>query len=149
MAVQASSDNTTEPLILSGEAVAKEGTITQDLARATVLLSNTVMAFNATTQEWVPFTSLVTVNGESVPRGIYLGDNITAAALVAGDITNAPILVGKAVVSNEVIVFDDDTLDKDDIVNPGTIEARPAGLALQEASSIFIEDTISISEFEN
>lgn len=149
MAVQTSSDNTTIPFIKSGETFVKNGIITQDAARTTDLANNTVMAFNATTEQWVPFNSLVLLNGSSVPRGIYQGDDIDADDLVDGNIEDAAILVGGCcTVDAQLIIFDDDTLDEDSIVNPGTIEARSAREALAMIG-IFIEDTTDISEFEN
>jgi hypothetical protein len=149
MTVQNRQDNTTEPLILSDDSLVRNGTIAQDEERTTDMLSRTVVAKNATTGAWVPFNDLTQTNGESVPRGIYLGDDITAADLVAGDIEDVPILVGNATVNEELVVFDDDTLDADSIVNPTNIEARTAREALYESAGIFFEETISISEFEN
>ncbi len=149
MAVQVRLNNQTNKLILSDDSLVKNGDITQDAARTTDLLQNTVMAFNATTGQWVPFNSLVLTNGGSVPRGIYLGDDIPAADLVDGDIEDADILVGNATVDVELVVWDDNTLDADSIVNPTNIEARTAYYALSESAGIFIEDTIAISEQEN
>lgn len=150
MAVQTSLNNTTVPFIKYGTTFVINGSIAQDAARTTDLLQNTVMAYNPTNQNWVPFNSLVAVNGESVPRGIYLGDTIEAADLAAADAENAAILVGGCcTVDKELIVWDDDTLDEDDIVNPGTIEARTTRHALAAAAGIYIEDTVDISEFEN
>lgn len=149
MAVQARQDNTTEPLILSDDSLVRNGTIAQEEQRATDLLFGTVMAKNATSRQWVPFNSLVQTNGESVPRGIYLGDDIDAADLADGDIEDVPILVGNATVNENLVVWDGGTLSADSIVNPANIEARTAREALAESSGIFLEDTVSISEHEN
>lgn len=150
MAVQVRADNTTEPLILSGYSYVKNGRITANAGRTTPMLKNTVMAYNATLNEWGPFNVLNDVAGLSVPRGIYLGDDIPAADFVAGDILDCPILVGGCcTVNEELIVWDDGTLSISSIVNPGTIEARAAGYALAAAAGIFIEETEAISEFEN
>ena len=150
MAFQARQNNTTEPLILDGISYVREESIAQDGNRATDLLDKTVMAKNATTGLWVPFNDLTQTNGESVPRGIYVGGDIAAADLVDDDIENVPILIGGACTVNEnLVVWDDDTLSADSIVNPGNIEARTAREALAESSGIFLEDTVSISEYEN
>jgi hypothetical protein len=150
MAVQERIDNTNEPLILDGYSFVREATITQDEQRTTDLLKYTVMAKNATTGQWVPFNSLVATTGESVPRGIYMGDDIAAADLAAGNIVDVPIMVGGCCTVNaELVVFDDDTLTIDSIVNPANIEARTVREALYEAVGIYFEDTISISAFEN
>lgn len=149
-AVQTSLDNTTVPFIKYGTTFVINGSIAQDAARTTDLLQNTVMAYNPTNQNWVPFNDLTQTNGESVPRGIYLGDDIDAADLVAGDIDDIAILVGGCcTVDQQLVVWDDSTLDEDDIVNPGTIEARSARQALRAAAGIWIEETVDISEFEN
>lgn len=149
MAVQAREDNTTEPLILDGKSLVRNETIAQDRARTTPLLYGTVMAQISATREWTPFNDLTGVDGSAVPRGIYLGDDIEAADLVDGDIENCSILVGGDVKVNEnLVVWDDDTLSADSIVNPGTIEARTAREALAE-NNIYLEDTLSITEFEN
>jgi hypothetical protein len=148
MAVQNRSDNTTVPLILSENSLVRSETIAQDAQRATDLLYGTVMAKNATTGFWVPFNALDAVNGESVPRGIYLGSDIPAADLVDGDIEGKPILVGNATVNENLVVFDDGTLSADSIINPGTIEARQSREALTNCG-IFLEACVDISEFEN
>lgn len=149
MAVQERENNTTNQLILSDDSLVKNGTISQKEQGATDILQNTVMAFNATSRQWVPFDSLIQTNGESVPRGIYLGDDILAADIEEGDTEDCAILVGNATVNRESVVWHNDTLNADSIVNPANIEARTAYYALIESAGIFIEDTIEISEQEN
>jgi hypothetical protein len=150
MGVQARQDNTTEPLLLDGVSYVRDASIAQDENRTTPLLKNTVMAQIAATRLWVPFNDLTTEGGTSVPRGIYVGSDIEADDLVDGDIEDVPIMVGGACTVNEnLVVWDDDTLDADSIVNAGDIESRTARMALQESSGIYLEDTVSISEYEN
>lgn len=149
MAVQSRRDNVTNKLIRTENSLVRNGVISQDAQRTADLLQYTVMAFNATTLQWVPFNSLIAVNGESVPRGIYLGGDIPAADLVEGDIEDAPILVGNAVVDRDMVVWDEDTLNEDSIVNPANIEARTALYALQQTANIYFEDSVLISHFEN
>jgi hypothetical protein len=148
MAVQNRQDNQTTPLILSENSVYRSVTIHQDGARVTPLLYGTVMAEIAATRQWVPWNSVAGVDGSAVPRGIYLGSDIPAADLVDGDIEGKPVLVGNATVNESLVVFDDDTLDADTVINAGTIEARTARAALA-AASLYLEGTIGISEFEN
>lgn len=148
MAVQGRQDNDTAPFILTNKSLVKTGTIAQDAARADDLLNHTVMAYNATNENWVPFTALADTEGESIPRGIYLGDDIDAADLVDGDIDDCSILVGNAIVDRDQVVWDQDLQAEDSIVAPGTVEARTAEQALRDVG-IFMEDTIAISEYEN
>ncbi|MGD9157291.1 MAG: hypothetical protein PVG39_02700 [Desulfobacteraceae bacterium] len=150
MAFQARVDNNTEPLILDGYSYVREADIAQDEQRTTDLLHNTIMAKNATTRQWVPFNDLTQTSGESVPRGIYVGDDIAAADLAAGDIEDIPIMVGGCCTLNDqLVVFDDDTLDANSIVNPANIEARTVREALMESSGMYLEETINITEYEN
>lgn len=148
MAVQGRQDNTTSPLILSENSLVVNASIAQDAVRATPMLPNTVVAQIAATGLWVPFNSLVGVDGSGVPRGIYMGDEIAAATLVDGDVDAVPILVGNATVNENLVVWDDDTLNADSVVAPATVEARTARAALA-AQNIYLEDTIAISEYEN
>lgn len=149
MAVQGRRDITTIPLLKGGKTFVRNQIIEQNAARTTALLYGTVMAYNATTQMWVPFVGLADVEGESVPRGVYLGDDILAATLVAGDVEDIAILLGGCCrIDGQLLVWDDDTRSAVSIVNPGTIEARTAGQCLADVG-IFIEDTEDISEYEN
>lgn len=149
MAVQARQDNSTRPLILSDESDVRNETIIQNAQRTTDLLHGTVMAQIAASGLWTPFIAVAGVDGSGVPRGIYLGDDIIAADLVAGNVTDVPILVGNARVAEELVVWDDDTLSADTVVAPATVEARTARAALAAAANIRLELTVAISEHEN
>lgn len=145
MAVMNSQDNQNAPFILSGESLVITGTIAQNAQRAADLLQYTVMAYNATNQNWVPMTVLNDTAGMSMPRGIYLGDDIATADLVAGDITDCPILVADAIVARSMVVFDGGTLTAASIVNPASINATSLEFALKETCNIKFEDVEAIS----
>lgn len=149
MAVQGRLDNTTIPLILSDESDVRNETIAQNAQRTTDLLYGTVMAQIAATGLWTPFIAVAGVDGSGVPRGIYLGDDIAAADLVAGNVADVPILVGNARVNEGLVIFDDGTLNADTVVAPATVEARTARAALAAAANIRLELTVDISEHEN
>lgn len=150
MTVQVDQNNVNKPFILGGESLTRNADIAQDEGRTTDLLQFTVMAKNATTQLWVPFNDLTQTNGESVPRGIYMGNTIEAADLVDGNIEDIPILYANALIDENQVVWDDGTLDADSIVNPANIEARTSREALLDAANIvLVESTVDISEFEN
>lgn len=150
MPVQTSQNNVNKPFILGGESLTRNADIAQDAGRTTDLLQFTVMAKNATSGLWVPFNDLTQTNGESVPRGIYLGDDIEAADLVDGNVEDVPILYANALIDENQTVWDDDTLSADSIVNPANIEARTAREALLDSANIvLVEETVDISEFEN
>ena len=153
MAVQNRIDNTTEPLILSENSLVKNGTVMDLNAQRTgPILRGTIMAKVVGGDElWTPWVSVVGVDGSAVPRGIYIGDEITLAALSAahGKIEDCPILVGDATVNEELVVCDQDTLTLESIIGAGTIWSVSGRLALKSAANIYIEETVAISEHEN
>lgn len=151
MAVQTRVNNDTTPFILGGQSLIKKGTIAQDGGRTTVLKKYTVLAQVASTGKYTPYVSGTTTTGASVPCAIYLGDDIAAADLVAGDVGDLDILVGGGcLVDKNQVVFDGGTLSNSSVVLAianafWTITAEKClGLF-----GIFQQDTIDISEIEN
>ncbi len=152
MNVQASQDNSSVPFIrFAKPAVIDElAVLSQDAGRTTVLASKTLMAKIAATQKWEPFTDETATDGTAIPQGIYVGPDITAAALVAGDITDNQILVGAALIDkNQLVIENSKTLDTvinatgaADNINIKTVRDYLADKGL------FVEDTTDISEFQ-
>ena len=149
MAVQERQDLSNTPLILSDESDVENHSIIQNEQRTTELLYGTVMAQIAASQLWTPFISVAGTDGSGVPRGIYLGDDIDAADLVAGNVEDIPILVGNARVNESEVIWDGDTLDADTVVAPATVEARTARRALEESVNIRLEATVNATAHEN
>ena len=149
MAVQNRGDLTTEQLILSGESLVMNADIAQDAQRATVLLTNTVMAKIAATGLWTPWVNVAGVDGSVIPRGIYVGDDIAAADLVDGNIADAPIIMADCIVNENLVVCDDDTLTLDSVIGAGTIYAAIGRDVLEDVSGIITEECVSISHVEN
>ena len=83
-------------------------TLLTDGSRTAILYRNTVMAKVTASGKWVPWTDITAVNGAAYPRGIYVGPDVTAAALAAGDVTGCDILVGGAgcQVDKNLLVFE-------------------------------------------
>lgn len=111
MALQASQVNKTYPFILGGTAVVKENeTVKQDGSRvaADPLYQFTVMAQIANGKKWLPWTSVTATDGTAIPKGVLMNDGgLTAAAIIAGDVTGAAILIGsEAEVDAGQLVFD-------------------------------------------
>jgi hypothetical protein len=109
--VQASQVNQAFPLILSGEAALLESeTMLANGSRTVKLAQYTIMSQIAASMKWVPWlnANLSGTDGSQYPMGIYLGDDIAAALLVAGDVPNCLILVGGALcaVDANLLVFD-------------------------------------------
>ena len=149
MAVESRLNQTNYNIILSGETLVKDNeTLLQDAGRTTALARGTVMARIAATGKWVPLTNVALLTGEGVARGIYMGEEVTAAALVAGDVTGRLILVGGAATlsSDEVIL--ENSLTAATVVAGGTLAARTIADDLA-AVGLFLEDVIDIDEFEN
>ena len=148
MSVQTSIDNANIPFVLSGNALSRDDqVILTDAGRTTVLVQFTLMAKVAATQKWVPFTDETATNGTSIVQGIYIGEDITAAAIVAGDISDVNILIGDAIVDvDQVVIENSNTLDT--VVTVGTTDLRTVRGHMANRG-IFVEETVDISSFEN
>lgn len=102
------------------------------------------------------FAITVSADGDYVPlviddllggaefAGIYMGDSITAAAIVAGDVSNCPMLVGGrcSVDENQLVLENSLTLST----------VLPSGKTIREEmedAGIYVEATIDIDEYEN
>lgn len=93
--------------------------------------------------KWSPFNADA-INGAQIPRGVLLTGDITAAALVAGDVVDQAILVGGAcTVDTEQIV-----LEGGATVNTVLSSGKTVSDALAEIG-IFLESTVDIDELEN
>lgn len=154
MAVQVSANNTSVPFIRSGFSLVKESeTILTDAGRTAVLVFGTVMAKIAATGKWQPLTVLTGVDGSAVAQGIYIGEDIAAADLVAGDVVNVPILTGGAcTVDENQVILDEGTLDIDDVFSSSNAAAVYLVVTIRDLLAqrgIYLEDTINIDEFEN
>lgn len=146
MAVQATTNLTNLPFVRSGYTVMRDNeTLLQDGARATPLLPFTVMTQVLATRKWVPLTDIADTDGLAIARGIYVGDTVTAAALVAGDVVGVPIIVGgPAMIDTQQLVFENSlTLNSIVADQDERVEDSLAHIG------IFAEATIDIDEFEN
>lgn len=146
--VQSRADNNNVPFILSGESVTRPNSvILQDAGRSAVLAPLTLMAKIAASQKWTPFIDETETDGAAIPQGVYIGSEISVAALVAGDIADANILVGQAIIDAEQLVIEaGKTLAT--IITVGTTDLRTVQDHLA-SRGIFVEGTVDISSFEN
>lgn len=150
MAVQSRLDNTTEKLILSGNTLVREAeTLFQDAGRAVPLVKYTLMAQIAVTKKWVPFQNESSIDGSAIVKGLFMGDDIAAADLVAGDVVDQPIIIGGAGATIDVdLIVIENSKTLDTVVGAGSIETHRVEDDLNEIG-IFVEDTTAISDFEN
>jgi len=151
MAVQTRVNNDTTPFILGGQSLIKKGVIAQNGSRTTVLKKYTVLAQLVSGGKYTPFVALNATTGASVPTAIYMGDDIAAADLAAGDIEDVDILVGGGcLVDKNQVVYDDGTLS-----NASVVIAIASAFWTMTAEKclglfgIYQQDTIDISEIEN
>jgi hypothetical protein len=149
MSVQARNDNDVTPFIRAGFPVTKgAATIAGDGGRTEPLVYGTVMAQIAADLRWTPFINAAATDGTAIPQGIFVGNDISAAALVAGDVDDQPILVGmNVIVSREKIIFEG-SVAFDTVITVGTNDLRTAEARLA-SRGIFVEDTVDISGYEN
>lgn len=158
MALQGRVDQKNFPFFLGGSTMARDAeTILTNAGRVTPLVFGTVMAQVASSKKWVPLTDVAaSATGENVARGIYVGDDITAAALVAGDVTNCPIVVGGVgvTVDAQQLVLEN-SLTIDSVVSDDPAGADNAAVCARRIEDdlrrigIFVESTIDIMALEN
>jgi len=148
MAVENRADYSNVPFIRHGIAITKDSeTLLKDAGRSVPLVYGTLMTKVSASQKWVPFTDETATDGTAIPLGIYVGDDVTAAALVADDVVDAPVLVGQAVIDkNQLVIENSKTLAT--VITVGTTDIRNVEDHLANIG-IFAEDTVDIDEFEN
>ena len=152
MTVQASATNANFTLVLSGEALSRSVTLLTDAGRTTALVYGTLMAKVAATQKWVPFTSEVAIDGSAIPQGIFVGNDVTAAALVAGDVVDVPVLVGGLFTyDNQQLVIENSKLLTTVVPasNSAAVYLTQTVADYLECKGIFSELTVDIDGLEN
>ena len=140
-----------EPFLLDGAPLTKEDSvILQDAQRATPLVFGTLMAQVAASRKYVPFTDETAVDGTAIPCGIYIGPDITAAALVAGDVTNCNIAVRGDSLSvydaAQLVIENSKTLNT--VIGALSIHAKTVRQYLLELGISF-SNTVEIDAYEN
>lgn len=131
------------PFWLGENALYKDAeTVAQDEQRDGDIVFGTVMAYNPTSGQWVPWTDETATDGTQWPAGVCL-DTLAEADIQAGDVENVSILVGNCIVPGDELTFEN-SLTADTIVNEPLNTNKPAWKILSEIG-IFIEDTIQTS----
>ena len=158
MAVQARLDQANIPFLLEGKPLTDmDGTILQIAGRTVVLKQYTLMSQIASTGKWAPWlqANLAGTTGIQRPLGIYVGEEITAAALAAADVVSCPIMRGGAgvVVDEGQLVFDKGDTGADTPCTLADIPTVPTNQALQARAllhmlGIFPKSVYGISMFE-
>jgi len=107
MSQQISGNNSSIPFAIGHSPIIREQeTILQEATRSVVLKQFTAMCRATVTGKWTPITSasITATDGKAMSFGIYIGDDIPSATLVAGD-TTGPILVADALYDNSQLVW--------------------------------------------
>jgi hypothetical protein len=83
-------------------------------------------------------------DGEDIPSAIYVGDDIDASDIAAGDISDAAMLVGAAFVDKNQLVLENSLAL--------TSEVKSMHMSVEsilQMRGLFMEDTVDISSYEN
>lgn len=149
MPVQNRGDIDTTPFILFTRPAYREddAVILQDAGRVADLLQYTLMGKAAATGKWEPFTDETDVTGLVEVFGVYMGEDIATADLVAGDVADSPIITsGINFDAAKLVIENAKTLDT--VIGAATIAAHTVRDALREVEMIAI-DTQTASAAEN
>lgn len=116
--VQARKDHDPSSFVVKGEGVYTIAAIIgQDGGRSTPLLSKTLLAKISFNGKMTPFIDEGATNGTAIPAGIYMGSDIPAADIVAGDITGVVVLLSDAWFDDGKLVIEaSKTLDTNIII---------------------------------
>lgn len=150
MAVQNRSDNKNVSFVLGGNAQSiNDATIAQDLARVDPLVFGTVMAQVAADQKWVPLTDIAAIDGTATPAAIFIGQDIPAADIVAGDVELQALLVGSSVQVDKSQVVLENSLVLSDLITAVPWASTETIQSVLHMNGIDVENTEEISSFEN
>jgi hypothetical protein len=149
MALQTRLDVDLTPLVRGGQsAVEQNAILLTDAGRATPLVFGTLLAKVAASGKYVPFINEAAVDGTALPSGIYIGPDIAAADIVAGDILDIPVLVGNGVYVDENKITIENSKLMTTVIGAASPDVRTVKDQLRWGG-IFTVDTVDISSFEN
>lgn len=149
MTVQSRLDNANVPFILTGVPFVRETeTVAQDEARLVDMAKYTLMSYDPTNANWVPFTDETATDGTQFPRGILMA-TLSAAEIAAGDVVDVPILVGSSItVDGEQLVIENSKTLATIINVPANINVCVRD-ALVMTAAIYVESVEYPDGYEN
>ncbi|HJX81456.1 MAG TPA: hypothetical protein VJ248_05455 [Candidatus Udaeobacter sp.] len=159
-ASQSRADSNSFPFIVGGEGFIKDNEILlTDGSRTVVLAQYTLMSQVASSGKWVPWlnANLGGTTGTQYPMGFLMNPGgVSAAALVAGDVTGAQILyAGKGCqLDLSQIVFDKGSTGAGTPNTLAAVPTVPTNLALQAEQILAMKgfvfvSTVAIDNLEN
>ena len=105
--VQARKDHDPSSFIVKGVGIyTTSAVIAQDGSRSEPLLSKTLLARKSADAKMTPWINEAATDGTAIPAGIYMGSDIAAADLGAGDIENVVVLLSDAWFDEEKLVIE-------------------------------------------
>jgi hypothetical protein len=122
-------------------------TILTDALRVAVLAQYTLMGKLVATNKWTPFTDETETTGEASYFGIYMGPDIAAADLVAGDVVDVPIIYSGLKFDEAKLVIEN-SKDLDTVIETGTIAARTVRSALA-VQDLIAQPVDTFTNYEN
>ena len=142
MAVQDRRDQDTRPFVLHTYPAVRddEAVFAQDGARSEPLAPYTLLGQVAATELYVPYNAGAS-DGSQYPAGIYVGEEIPAADIVAGDVEDLPVIT-------HGIRFDEDQLVLENGTLATTVDDRTVRRLLTDRTLIPV-NTVAASEQEN
>ncbi len=149
MSVQVSKNSSNRPAILDQSlAVSRDNAILlQDAGRAAPLVQYTLLAKVPASGKYVPFSDETAIDGTAFPDAIYLGPEVLAADLVAGDVEDVIILEGgDCVFDKEQLIIENGKL-LSTIIGAG-INQKTVERVLKEIG-IFMGASDETTSFEN
>lgn len=108
-------------IISGGPALVRDNETMATSGAGPDIVDNTVLAQDPTTRKWTPIIDAADAVGLSWPRGIYIGDTILSATIIAGDVTGLSVIVGADTglhVDEAKLIFEAGTLDLDTELGP-------------------------------
>lgn len=150
MNVQASQNNSNKPFILNdGLGLTKDNLVLlQDAGRATALVFGTLLAKIAASGKFVPYTNEAATDGTALPAGVYIGPDIAAADIVAGDVADIQVLLGGAVVIDEDQLTIENAKTLGTVIAAVSVNARTVEDVLNY-KGIYVGSSEDPSSFEN
>ena len=149
MSVQVRQDNDITPFIRYGLGLTQaDAVVLQDAGRTVALVFGTLMAKVVATGGWTPFIDAAATDGTAIPQGIFMGADVSAAKIVAGDVPDIPILIGGGVIVSKDKIVIENSLTLDTVITVGTTDLRTVQDRLA-ARGIYAEETINITNYEN
>ena len=152
MSVQNRADLNNNPFILADFSLARNAEVLlTDAGRSVPLVRLTLMSKVAASGKWVPFTDETATDGTAIPQGVFLGDDVPAADLVAGDVVDQSILVGNALYDVSQLVIENSKLLTTVSLATSAADNRFTQTVADylENKGMFAESTVDIAGFEN